>query len=301
MELRHLRYFVAIAEERSFTRAAERLWIAQPGLSSQIRRLEAELGIRLFERHTRGVDLTDAGELFLERARTTLAAAEAARSTGRDLEAGVIGSLRLGVASGPGWPLTSEFLRRFGRERPGVELSVLQGYSGMLWRDLRDGRLDALLTPTGGANPGMRALDLGAAEWVVLIGTGHPLAGIGPLAAADLDGERIAVTGHRDGAAFDMAVADVLTGLGVTPELVPGGPWPALDAAITGNEVVALTTAPEALAAGVIARPLDPRRTLSFELLWRDEVPSPALAGFVSAAAAHVQRQPATRVLAAVA
>ena len=301
MELRHLRYFVAIAEERSFTRAAERLWIAQPGLSSQIRRLEAELGIRLFERHTRGVDLTDAGELFLERARTTLAAAEAARSTGRDLEAGVIGSLRLGVASGPGWPLTSEFLRRFGRERPGVELSVLQGYSGMLWRDLRDGRLDALLTPTGGANPGMRALDLGAAECVVLIGTGHPLAGIGPLAAADLDGERIAVTGHRDGAAFDMAVADVLTGLGVTPELVPGGPWPALHAAITGNEVVALTTAPEALAAGVIARPLDPRRTLSFELLWRDEAPSPALAGFVSAAAAHVRRRPATRVLAAVA
>jgi DNA-binding transcriptional LysR family regulator len=74
-ELRHLRYFVAIAEDRSFTRAAERLWVAQPGLSSQIRRLETKLGITLFMRHTRGVDLTDAGELFLERARTVLAAA----------------------------------------------------------------------------------------------------------------------------------------------------------------------------------------------------------------------------------
>ena len=98
MELRHLRYFLAIAEERSFTRAAERLWVAQPGLSTQIRRLEAELGVRLFERHTRGVDLTQAGELFLERARLAVAAAETAAATGRDLEAGVIGSVRLGVA-----------------------------------------------------------------------------------------------------------------------------------------------------------------------------------------------------------
>src|ERR1051325_7109921 len=97
MELRHLRYFVAIAEERSFPRAAERLWVAQPGLSSQIRRLESELGVRLFERHTRGVDLTDAGELFLERARAALAAADVARATGRALEAGVVGTARLGV------------------------------------------------------------------------------------------------------------------------------------------------------------------------------------------------------------
>ena len=74
MELRHLRYFVAIAEERSFDRAAERLLMAQPGLSTQTRRLEAELGVKLFERHTRGVDLTEAGELFLERARVALVA-----------------------------------------------------------------------------------------------------------------------------------------------------------------------------------------------------------------------------------
>src|SRR4029078_4974674 len=89
MELRHLHYFVAIAEERSFTRAAERLWVAQPGLSTQIRRLEDELGVRLLERHTRGVDLTRAGELFLDRARVALAAVEAAGAIGRDLEDGV--------------------------------------------------------------------------------------------------------------------------------------------------------------------------------------------------------------------
>jgi DNA-binding transcriptional LysR family regulator len=107
VELRHLRYFVAVAEERSFTGAAERLWIAQPGLSTQIKRLEAELGIQLFERHSRGVDLTSAGELFLERARVALAAAETAGATGRDTQAGVIGSLRIGIASGARWSPTA--------------------------------------------------------------------------------------------------------------------------------------------------------------------------------------------------
>jgi DNA-binding transcriptional LysR family regulator len=301
MELRHLRNFVAIAEERSFTRAAERLWIAQPGLSTQMRRLEDELGVRLLERHSRGVDLTQAGELFLERARVALAATDAAAATGRDLQAGVIGSLRLGIASGPGWPLTSDLLRRFSRERSGVEVSVLQGYSEALWRDLRDGRLDALLTPSGSTAAGMHSLDLGSAEWVVLIGTGHPLAGIGRVAACELDGERIAVTGHRDGDAYDRAVVDLLTELEVTPELVPGVPWPALHAAIAGDDIVALTTAPGPLPAGVLARRLEPRRTLSFELLWRDDVPFPAVAGFVDAAKAHVRLQPSTRRLAGVA
>ena len=301
MELRHLRYFVAIAEERSITRAAERLWIAQPGLSTQMRRLEAELGVPLLERHSRGINLTQAGELFLERARVALAATDVAASTGRDLEDGVIGSVRLGVASGPGWALTSDFLARFSHERPGVELSVLQGYGGALLRELHGGHLDALLAPAGHGGPDLKTLDLGAEPWVVLIGAGHPLAGSGPVAAADLEGERIAVTGQREGATLDRAVGDVLTDLDVTAELVPGGPWPALLAAIAANEVVALTTTPEAVPAGVIARTLAPHRMLSFELLWRDEVSSPALAAVVELAAAQARLRPSTRTLAAVA
>lgn len=301
MELRHLRYFVAIAEERSFTRAAERLWVAQPGLSTQIRRLEAELAVKLFERHTRGVNLTQAGELFLERARVALAAAEMAGATGRDLEAGVVGSVRLGIASGAWWRPASDLLRRFSRDRPGVELTVIEAYGGTLWRDLRDGRLDALVAPSGHASADLRAVELGPESWVVLIGSGHRLAGIGPVAAEDLDGEPIVVTGHRDGAAFDRAVVELFDELGVAPELVPAAPGPALHAAVGGNEVLALTTAPEALPAGVIARTLEPGRTLAFELLSRDETPSPALGGFIGLAAATAQRRPATRRLAAVA
>jgi DNA-binding transcriptional LysR family regulator len=301
MELRHLRYFVAIAEERSFTGAAERLWVAQPGLSTQIRRLEAELGVKLFERHTRGVDLTQAGELFLERARVALAAADMAGATGRDLEAGVVGRVKLGIASGPRWRPASDLLQRFNHERPGVELTVLEAYGGTLWRDLRDGRLDALVAPTGNASADLRSLELGSESWAVLIGTGHRLAGIGPVAAEQLNGERVAVTGHRDGAALDRAVAELFDALGVASELVPAAPGPALLGTVAASEVLVLTTAPDALPAGVIARTLDPRRTLAFELLSRDETPSPALASFIDLAAATDQRPPTTRSLAAVA
>jgi len=301
MELRHLRYFVAIAEEHSFTRAAERLWVAQPGLSTQIRRLEAELDVKLFERHTRGVDLTEAGELFLERARVALAATDAAGATGRDLEAGLIGSLRLGVATGARWRPTSDLVQRFSRERPGVEVTALEAYGGTLWRELRDGRLDALIAPVGHASADLRTRELGSEPWVVLVGTGHRLAGIGPIAAENLDGEPIAVTGHRDGAALDRAITDLLEDLGVAPELVPSPPEPASRTAVIGNDVVALTTGPDALPAGVIARPLAPRRELAFELLWRDGTPSPALTGFVGLAADLSRRPVSSRSLAAVA
>ena len=301
MELRHLRYFVAIAEERSFTRAAERLWVAQPGLSTQMRRLEAELGTKLFERRPRGIELTSAGELFLERARIALTAAEAAGVTGRDLTAGVIGRVRLGIASGPSSGVASDLLWRFSRERPGVELTVLEAHGGTLWRELREGRLDALIAPAGHGSADLRALELGTEMWVALIGTGHRLAGVGSMPAEHLEGERIAISGHRDGAAYDRAVRDLLIDLGVAAELVPGAPGPALNRAVAAGEIVALTARPDALPSGVLARTLAPSRRLVFELVWREEAPSPALAAFASTAAAIAKRRPASRSLAAVA
>jgi DNA-binding transcriptional LysR family regulator len=288
MELRHLRYFVAIAEERSFTRAAERLWVAQPGLSTQIRRLEAELGVRLFERHTRGVDMTAAGELFLERARLTLAAADAAGATGRDLQAGASGTLRLGIATEAHCRQAPLLLQRFASERAGVELTVLETYGGTLWRDLREGRLDGLLAPTGFGAVDPRSLQLGVEAWTLLVGTGHRLAGVDPLAAEELDGERIMVTGHRDGAGYDRAIEQLLDDLDIAAVVVPGVPEPALQAAIAEGALV-LTTAPVLFGAGVTARPLEPTRVLGFELLWRDETPSPALDAFIQTASSCVE------------
>jgi DNA-binding transcriptional LysR family regulator len=287
MELRHLRYFVAIAEERSFTRAAERLWVAQPGLSTQIRRLEAELGVQLFERHTRGVDLTGAGELFLERARTALAAADAASATGRDLEEGLVGSVRLGIVTGAGWPGTSALLGHFGRERPGVELTVVEAYAGTLLRDLRDGRLDAMIAPSEFGSADLRRVRLGREPWLVLAGSGHPLAGSGPVAAPELEGRRFVVTGHRDGAGYDRLVADTLAALGVTAALERGGPGPAMLAAVVSGDALALTTRSDAATGGAVARAITPARRVEFALLWRDETPAPALNELIRCAEAR--------------
>ena len=288
MELRQLRYFVAVAEERSISRAAERLWIAQPGLSTQVRRLETELGIQLFHRHSRGVELTPTGELFLERARAALAAAEEARAIGAGLEAGVIGTVRLGIGTEAPARLTPPLLAAFGHDRPDVEVTVSESYSGALVRDLRDGRLDAMLAPSAFGSADLRSLRLNAEPWVVLAAVGHPLGRPGPIPAEELDGQRIVVTGHRDGAGHDRAVTNLLDGLGVTAELHRGGPGPALYAAVTAGDAVAVTTAAAGRGDDVLVRPLEPTRSLSHALLWRDETPAPALAELIRTAEAGI-------------
>jgi DNA-binding transcriptional LysR family regulator len=303
MELRHLRYFVAIAEAGSFTLAAERLWVAQPGLSTQIRRLESQLGVRLFDRHTRGVDLTAAGELFLERARAVLAAAELAAATGRDIETGVVGTLRLGLFTAAKLGTTAEVIDAFAREYPQIEVTIVESNDGILVRDLRDGRLDALVAPSMFGSADLSGMRLGSEPWEVLVGRDHRLAGTGPLDADELRGENLVVSGHREGAGHDRVIAELLTELGVEPVLRRGRPGPSLVAAVAAGEAVALTTAPGPLEEELLARPLEPERTLRFDLFWRPEALSPALQKFIELAREHVARaRPRTRpALAAVA
>lgn len=125
MELRHLRYFLCVAEERHFGRAALRLGISQPPLSQQIRALEEELDVRLFERTSRRVQLTEAGRLFLPEARETLAQAERATQVARRAQRGEAGHLRLAfTTSGPFVPQVANALYRFRQTHPDVELML---------------------------------------------------------------------------------------------------------------------------------------------------------------------------------
>jgi DNA-binding transcriptional LysR family regulator len=151
MELRHLRYFVAVAEELNFHRAAERLHLAQPALSSQIKTLEEELGVRLFERSTRSVKMTPPGRVFLDEARSVLAAANQAEQRAKKAEQGVVGTLRIGVIAPAANAWLAGILRRFRQQFPGVQLSLFDLTSTEQLRRLRIGELEAgLLRPPVG-------------------------------------------------------------------------------------------------------------------------------------------------------
>ena len=125
MELRHLRYFVAVAEELSFTRAAERLHIGQPPLSHQIQALEAEVGAQLLERSKRWVRLTEAGKQFLDDARRVLALSEQVKDTARRVQRGEAGELRVGFTySTPLTPLFATVVNRYRERYPNVTLTL---------------------------------------------------------------------------------------------------------------------------------------------------------------------------------
>lgn len=191
MELRHLRYFVAVAEELHFTRAAERLHIGQPPLSQQIQALEAELGAQLLERSKRWVRLTEAGRLFLDDARRILALAEQAAVTARRAQRGEAGELRIGFTfSTPFTPLFSTLINQYRQQFPLVTLT-LHEMATLRQIDTIDQRSMDLgfVRPPEAAIPdtiGLSVLRQDPLSLVVPIG--HPLAASDTVSIKDLEG-----------------------------------------------------------------------------------------------------------------
>lgn len=191
MELRQLRYLVALAEERHFTRAAAREHVAQPALSQQIRRLEEEVGLALVERTTRRVALTEAGEVLAVRARRILAEVDAAHAELQSLAGVLTGHVTVGAMHTMGPVDLSLVLARFHQRHPGVDLTVREQSSEELAEMLRVDELDlAFLSVTERVERhGLGLHQLVAEELVAVFPRGHPLARRRRVRMAELGGE----------------------------------------------------------------------------------------------------------------
>jgi DNA-binding transcriptional LysR family regulator len=177
MELRQLEYFVAVAEERNFTRAAERVHISQSGVSAQIRQLERELGAELFDRSARTATLTVAGKAALNHARTALAAAASLGQVVGEVTDLIRGRLTVGMVIGCTITPLFDALAAFHRTHPGVEISLLEDNSDRLVEGVRDGTIDLALIGTATAtHDGLDALTLISERLVAAVPAGHPLA-----------------------------------------------------------------------------------------------------------------------------
>lgn len=178
MELRHLRYFIAVAEAGHITRAAEQLGIQQPPLSLQIKALEKELGVLLLRRKPRGVELTDAGVAFLERARVILNEVERAFASTRRTARGEQGRVVVGfTASAPFHPFIPRVIRAYREMSPLVSLALEESGSSALVQGLHNEQMDAVFIRSPVADVvGLEVTPLLEEEMVVALPAGHPLA-----------------------------------------------------------------------------------------------------------------------------
>ncbi|WP_199551319.1 LysR family transcriptional regulator [Streptomyces sp. N35] len=177
MELRQLEYFVAVAEEQNFTRAAERVHISQSGVSAQIRQLEREVGAELFDRSGRTVTLTVAGKAALAYARAALAAAEAVSESVGEVAGLIRGRLTVGMVIGCTLTPLFDALAAFHTAHPGVEIALLEDSSDRLVEGVRTGTVDLALIGAAEATPeDLDTLTLISERLVVAVPAGHPLA-----------------------------------------------------------------------------------------------------------------------------
>lgn len=277
MELRHLRYFVAVAEELHFHRAAERLHISQPPLSQQIRALERELGIALFERNRRRVELTVAGASFLEDARAILEATERATGKVRRVAAGELGSLSIGfVGSAMFSPTLPAILREF-RDRYGdVDLRLRELQTAEQLEALVAGRIDVGVIRGPLASPeldtGLELLVIQREKLVVAVPDAHPLAKKPRLRAADLRGETFVILRRREAPGLFASLASVMRGVGGMPQdVLEVAEMQTILGLVGSGFGVSLVPASvgESERAGISFRPLaDPSPEIELALAW---------------------------------
>ncbi|SFJ65069.1 DNA-binding transcriptional regulator, LysR family [Bosea sp. OK403] len=299
IELRHFRYFVAVAEEGHVTRAAARLGIQQPPLSQQIRALEREVGAQLFRRLPRGVELTDAGRTLLEKARLVLSDVDLALDAARRTARGEQGGLVIGFTSSAAFhPLVASVVRLLRQTAPGVTLALREGNTSDLIGELRSERLDAAFVRSPVERPvGLVVEPLLAEEMLVALPDQHAIAerlakrsgqGMleGRIALAELAEETFILYRRPSGPGLYDSIIAACRAAGFSPRIGQEAPQMvstlSLVAAGLGVSVIPASMA-RLETNGIAYARLDdlPRLTAPLHLAYREEKPSGALERFI--------------------
>jgi DNA-binding transcriptional LysR family regulator len=296
VELRHLRYFLAVAEELNFSRAAERLHIAQPALSAQIRALEAQLGGELFTRTTRRVALTPTGEMLVEDVRDIVARVDAALAKAQAAGRTERRVLRIGFAAHGAGEAGSEILRRFGKRSPSIERELVTASTlEELQRHVRDRATDVAFVWLPLLYEELTAQPVLTERRFVAIHPAHRLSGQSSLSASDLFDEPIV-------APWDHIPSAILTAW--FGEFRPNGRRAGDRNAMSVDESLAVVSSglalycvPESVSRfyarpDVIFRPILGVGPAHVAIAWRSDSTNPAVCAFVECARAVIEEQP---------
>ena len=299
MEQRQLRYFLTVAEELHFGRAAEREHIAQPAFSQQIRRLEQELGVQLLDRTSRRVQLTEPGRLFVDLARGLLEQTNDAIALVRQAGHGREGRLRLAYANGSDRGVPAAVVDRFRIEHPLVELTLSTQYDEENRVQLRAGDIDAAFVwmPLGDFDD-LACRRVATEPLMVAVAQQHPLAALDQVTPEQVAAEPLVwFARHWSPGSWDTMIASVFVRHGLTAKVVveeasqEGMVRGVLAAA--GVTIVTASTARQLNVPGVVYRPfIDPAPSVDIGLTWRANDTSPILKALVEIAADYSDTSP---------
>jgi DNA-binding transcriptional LysR family regulator len=219
LEFRHLRYFLALAEELHYGRAAQRLAISQPPLSVAIQQLEASVGARLFDRDSKGVRLTPAGEAFRGGARSLLDRAEDACALAREVQAGEVGRLRLGFVGSTLFNGLSAWLQAFQARHPKVEVVVVELNSQDQIDALLAEELDLGLLHTDRLPPALASQPLYSEPFVACLPAGHPLAALAEVSLAALSDQPFILFSRKGSPDYHARIVEICRQHGFYPRL----------------------------------------------------------------------------------
>ncbi len=295
MELRHLRYFVAVAEELHFGRAAQRLHVAQPPLSQQIKALEEELQLRLFHRTSRRVELTAEGKVFLEHARgvltQTVRATEMARAAGR----GEAGRIAIGFVASAVYSFVPAILREFRQSRPRVELHCSEMRSIHQLKALQERELDVGFVRSPVREAGLETIQLCREPFVLVMPAEHPLSGEARVSLADFAKDTFLFISRNTSPVCHEITSEACRDAGFSPRLGQEvGELQTVLALVAAGLGVSLV--PQSLRnwqrPGVVYRELRTHtRKMPLHVVWRSGTTEPLVAAFVATAEAVAKQE----------